>query len=106
MNFVGSILYAYLLFHTHIAPHFRANFDQELTLQLFLVSVMKCCGPATMLLMLLFFGFLHCWLNLWSEILNFGDRRFYTDWWNVSSWGDYYRKWNAVVHHWLNMYLF
>lgn len=105
-NWLGAILYTYILFQTCIAPHFRSNFDQPLTLELFLASVMKCCAPATMLLLLLFFGFLHTWLNLWSEILNFGDRRFYTDWWTVTGWGDYYRKWNAVVHHWLSTYMY
>jgi hypothetical protein len=30
-----------------------------------------------MILLLAFFAFLHCWLNLFGELLRFGDRMFY-----------------------------
>jgi sterol O-acyltransferase len=62
--------------------------------------------PGTMLLLLLFFGLLHSWFNLWAEILRYGDREFYTDWWNVSNFADYYRRWNIVVHEWLFHYVY
>ena len=62
--------------------------------------------PGTMLLVLMFFGLLHSWLNLWAEILRFGDREFYVDWWNVTNFADYYRKWNIVVHEWLFHYVY
>lgn len=53
-----------------------------------------------------FFGLLHCWLNAWSELLCFADREFYRDWWNSSSFAEYYRKWNGVVHDWLYAYVY
>jgi len=45
-------------------------------------------------------------MNLWSEILRFPDRAFYSDWWNSSEFGSYYRKWNIVVHDWLYYYIY
>jgi sterol O-acyltransferase len=56
--------------------------------------------------MLLFYGFLHCWLNAFAEMMRFGDRQFYSDWWNANSYGTFYRKWNVVVHEWLHAYIF
>lgn len=56
--------------------------------------------------MLLFYGFLHCWLNAFAEIMRFGDKQFYNDWWNANSYQTFYRKWNVVVHQWLHQYIF
>lgn len=35
------------------------------------------CVAGIMLLLLCFFAFLHCWLNLFAELLQFADRMFY-----------------------------
>ena len=62
--------------------------------------------PATVCLLLIFFGFLHSWLNAFAELLRFPDRVFYEDWWNVTEFGTYFRKWNGVVHEWLYYYVY
>ncbi|CAF4515426.1 unnamed protein product, partial [Rotaria magnacalcarata] len=46
---------------------------------------------------LVFYGFLHCWLNAFAEMLRFADREFYSDWWTATSWSSYYRTWNIVI---------
>ncbi|CAF4898324.1 unnamed protein product, partial [Rotaria magnacalcarata] len=53
-----------------------------------------------------FYGFLHCWLNAFAEMLRFADRQFYSDWWTATSWSSYYRTWNIVVHDWLYTYVY
>ena len=54
-----------------------------------------------------FFGvFFHLYLNLTAELLRFGDRNFYEDFWNSKSAKVYYRKWNHVVQNWLYVYVF
>lgn len=62
--------------------------------------------PSVIFLVMGFFGFLHSWLNLWSELTRFPDRAFYMDWWNSVEFGSYYRKWNIVVHDWLYYYVY
>lgn len=57
-------------------------------------------------LLTLFYGVLHCWFNIWAELLRFGDRNFYEDWWNVKDFAGYYRKWNIVVHEFLYYYIY
>lgn len=39
--------------------------------------------------------------ELVAEILRFGDRVFYKDWWNSSELGSYWRLWNVPVHVWM-----
>lgn len=40
-------------------------------------------------------------LNLLAEITDFGDREFYEDWWNCTTWEEFARKWNKPVHEFL-----
>lgn len=54
----------------------------------------------TYLWLLMFYAYFHLYLNLWAEILRFGDRVFYKDWWNSSEIGSYWRLWNMPVHLW------
>lgn len=39
-------------------------------------------------------------LNLIAEILRFGDRQFYRDWWNAESVAYFWKNWNIPVHTW------
>uniref|UniRef100_A0A0N5AZ98 O-acyltransferase n=1 Tax=Syphacia muris TaxID=451379 RepID=A0A0N5AZ98_9BILA len=71
-----------------------------------IVCIFPAIIPAMLCLMLLFYGLLHCWLNAFAELLRFGDREFYLDWWNSKSMAEYYRKWNLVVHEWLYAYIY
>lgn len=42
-----------------------------------LISPLHASVAGIMLLLLCFFAFLHCWLNLFAELLQFADRMFY-----------------------------
>jgi diacylglycerol O-acyltransferase-1 len=43
----------------------------------------------------------HQMLNLTGELLRFGDREFYRDWWNCKNLADFWRMWNMPVHNFL-----
>ncbi|CAJ0935594.1 unnamed protein product, partial [Mesorhabditis belari] len=62
--------------------------------------------PGVICLISLFYGLLHSWLNLFSEILTYADRHFYDNWWNSNNMAEYYRNWNLVVHDWLYNYVY
>ncbi|XP_060788614.1 sterol O-acyltransferase 1 isoform X2 [Neoarius graeffei] len=84
---------------------------RSVSMQLFNLRVMVLCIfnsilPGALILFLAFFAFLHCWLNAFAEMLRFGDRMFYRDWWNSTSFANYYRTWNVVVHDWLYYYVY
>jgi len=60
----------------------------------------------TYLWLLMFYSYFHLYLNFWAEILRFGDRVFYKDWWNSSEISSYWRLWNMPVHMWLVRHLY
>ncbi|CAJ0583601.1 unnamed protein product, partial [Mesorhabditis spiculigera] len=62
--------------------------------------------PGIVCLVTLFYGLLHSWLNMFSEILTYADRHFYDNWWNSNNMAEYYRNWNLVVHDWLYNYVY
>jgi sterol O-acyltransferase len=106
LNVLGTIFYTFIIFQRYCFPYFQESWKEEYNFRFVLISWFKVMIPGTMLLILLFFGMLHSWFNLWAEILRFGDKEFYTDWWNVSNFADYYRRWNIVVHEWLFHYVY
>lgn len=45
-------------------------------------------------------------LNGLAEVMRFGDREFYTDWWNSPSVGTYWRTWNKPMHHFIRRHVY
>ncbi|OEL13583.1 Diacylglycerol O-acyltransferase 1 [Dichanthelium oligosanthes] len=64
-------------------------------------TVLKLSLPNVYLWLCMFYCFFHLWLNILAEILRFGDREFYKDWWNAKTIDEYWRKWNMPVHKWV-----
>lgn len=60
----------------------------------------------TYLWLLVFYTYFHLYLNLFAELLRFGDRVFYRDWWNSGEVSAYWRLWNTPVHYWLVRHLY
>lgn len=106
LQVLGSLFYGYYVFVRLCIPQFRS-----ISLQLFDPRAMVLCVfnsilPGVLVLFLAFFAFLHCWLNAFAEMLRFADRMFYKDWWNSTSFANYYRTWNVVIHDWLYYYVY
>lgn len=47
-----------------------------------------------------FYNLFHVLLNILAEVLRFGDRKFYLDWWNCRNLEEYWKTWNLPVHFW------
>lgn len=73
----------------------------NLTLYIFAEYWLRLSIASTYLWLLAFYGYFHLYLNLWAEILRFGDRVFYGDWWNSATASAFWRLWNMPVHYWL-----
>nr|QNL10710.1 acyl-CoA: diacylglycerol acyltransferase [Haematococcus lacustris] len=63
--------------------------------------VLKLALPNMYCWLVMFYCVFHLWLNILAELLRFGDREFYKDWWNSSDVGSYWKQWNLPVHKWL-----
>ncbi|CAD8085668.1 unnamed protein product [Paramecium primaurelia] len=104
-NFFLCIYYGFILFRSFCKEPIL-QLRENLTLMNFIVTLFKLMMPSTFSLVLVFFGLLHSWFNGWAELLRFPDRTFYHDWWTASEFGQYYRKWNVVVHEFLYYYVY
>eukprot|EP00835_Amoeboradix_gromovi_P004055 NODE_296_length_11478_cov_0.345197.p2 type:complete len:308 gc:universal NODE_296_length_11478_cov_0.345197:10034-9111(-) len=60
---------------------------------LFFIHYFSLIMPGVMINFLVFYGFLHSWLNFTGELLRFGDRSYYSEWWTASTYSEYYRRW-------------
>lgn len=74
LNFLLVVGFVYLLFVVAVAPQFKHTALYPGDLQAFVLSVFHSMLPAALLLVLMFYGVLHSWLNMWAELLRFGDR--------------------------------
>ncbi|CAO2637337.1 Sterol O-acyltransferase 1 [Lemmus lemmus] len=102
----GCLFYVYYIFERLCAPLFRNIKQEPFSARVLVLCVFNSILPGVLMLFLTFFAFLHCWLNAFAEMLRFGDRMFYKDWWNSTSYSNYYRTWNVVVHDWLYYYAY
>nr|XP_033772266.1 sterol O-acyltransferase 1 isoform X1 [Geotrypetes seraphini]XP_033772267.1 sterol O-acyltransferase 1 isoform X1 [Geotrypetes seraphini] len=103
---LGCLFYAYYMFVRLCIPLFHNISQEPFNLRVLVLCIFNSILPGVLALLLAFFAFLHCWLNAFAEMLRFADRMFYKDWWNSTSFANYYRTWNVVVHDWLYYYTY
>ncbi|KAJ9167974.1 hypothetical protein P3X46_019560 [Hevea brasiliensis] len=68
--------------------------------------VLKLSVPNLYVWLCMFYCFFHLWLNILAELLRFGDREFYKDWWNARTVDEYWRMWNMPVHKWMVRHIY
>lgn len=100
-----AFLYSYI-YERHIKVHFGDFGKEELTTGSLIIKLFGMLMPCVIIYLCGFYLILHSWLNLTAELLRFGDRMFYRDWWTASNYEAYYRNWNVVVHDWLYEYIY
>ena len=71
-----------------------------------LERILKIALPNGCVWLLGFYAVFHSWLNLLAELLRFGDRLFYKDWWNCQDLAAYWASWNLPVHNWVMRHLY
>jgi len=53
-----------------------------------------------------FFALFQSFLNALAEVMRFGDREFYGDWWNSSDLRTYWTSWNKPVTHFMKRHIY
>ena len=71
-----------------------------------LERLLKLSIPTLYVWLCSFYCLFHCWLNILGELLRFGDRQFYREWWNATTIEQYWRLWNLPVHKWLARHVY
>uniref|UniRef100_A0A8C4EFK3 O-acyltransferase n=1 Tax=Dicentrarchus labrax TaxID=13489 RepID=A0A8C4EFK3_DICLA len=62
--------------------------------------LLRLAVPNHLMWLMFFYWFFHSSLNFTAELLRFGDRQFYKDWWNSESVTYFWQNWNIPVHKW------
>ncbi|XP_067370584.1 sterol O-acyltransferase 1 isoform X1 [Channa argus] len=106
LQVLGCLFFLYYMFVRLCVPRFHGISLQLSDLKAFVLCVFNSILPGVLVFLLGFFGVLHCWLNAFAEMLRFADRMFYKDWWNSTSFANFYRTWNVVVHDFLYYYVY
>ncbi|KAJ6661470.1 hypothetical protein lerEdw1_014379 [Lerista edwardsae] len=62
--------------------------------------LLKLAVPNHLIWLIFFYWWFHSSLNVIAEVMRFGDREFYRDWWNSESVSYFWQNWNIPVHKW------
>lgn len=62
--------------------------------------LLRLAVPNHLLWLIFFYWFFHSSMNFTAELLRFGDRQFYKDWWNSETVTYFWQNWNIPVHKW------
>ncbi|XP_017014172.2 sterol O-acyltransferase 1 [Drosophila takahashii] len=104
---VVAIAFLYAFIHErHIHEHFGQYGLEPMGPSQLILKLFGMMLPSAVIFLCGFYLILHSWLNFTAELLRFGDRMFYKDWWTSHTYDAYYRNWNVVVHDWLYEYVY
>jgi diacylglycerol O-acyltransferase-1 len=101
-------MFIWLLSAQYAAPVLRNSIDKIAVMDIasILERVMKLSTISLIIWLAGFFALFQALLNALAEVMQFGDREFYTDWWNSSSLGVYWRSWNRPVYLFMKRHVF
>lgn len=99
-EFFCLAVFMWLLSAQYATPTLRNSIDKIAVMDIasILERVMKLSTISLVIWLAGFFALFQSLLNALAEVMRFGDREFYTDWWNSSSLGTYWRSWNRPVY--------
>ena len=101
-------IFIWLASAQYAAPLLHNSLSRIATLDIFsiLERLMKLSTVSLVIWLAGFFALFQSLLNALAEILQFGDREFYEDWWNSPSVGTYWKTWNKPVYHFMKRHIF
>ncbi|KAK1795220.1 hypothetical protein P4O66_010395, partial [Electrophorus voltai] len=73
---------------------------QEMDYSRMMERLLRLAVPNHLIWLIFFYCFFHSSMNFVAEILRFGDREFYRDWWNSETVTYFWQNWNIPVHKW------
>lgn len=105
VEYIVSLSLMLILIQQYITPLILNTIpviqEENINYILLLERHLKLCLPNLYLWLFLFYSGFQCAPNIVSEVLCFADRKFYNDWWNSRTLGEYWKNWNLPVHNWL-----
>ncbi|RDI79079.1 hypothetical protein Vi05172_g10945 [Venturia inaequalis] len=105
---VGLSIVIWIASAQYAVPLLQNSLDHMAALDLVSIAerVMKLSTISMFCWLAGFFVLFQSSLNALAEIMRFGDREFYSDWWNVSSVRVYWTTWNKPVYHFMKRHVY
>ncbi|XP_051519078.1 diacylglycerol O-acyltransferase 1-like isoform X2 [Myxocyprinus asiaticus] len=73
---------------------------QDMDFSRMVERLLKLAVPNHLIWLIFFYWYFHSSMNLIAELMQFGDREFYRDWWNSETVPYFWSNWNIPVHKW------
>ncbi|XP_033914216.1 diacylglycerol O-acyltransferase 1a [Acipenser ruthenus] len=73
---------------------------QDMNYSRIIERLLKLAVPNHLIWLIFFYWFFHSSMNFVAELMQFGDREFYRDWWNSETVTYFWQNWNIPVHKW------
>lgn len=106
----GFVLSVFIWFASaqYAAPVLQNSLDKIASLDFpnILERLMKLSTISLVIWLAGFFALFQSFLNALAEVMRFGDRAFYDDWWNSESLGAYWRTWNKPVYQYFKRHVY
>ena len=104
----GLSVFIWLASAQYAAPVLRNSLNKMVSLDIasILERLMKLSTISLIIWLAGFFAVFQSLLNALAEIMLFGDRQFFTDWWNSPSVGTYWRTWNKPVYNFMRRHIY
>jgi sterol O-acyltransferase len=96
-----GLVTCYIMACEYIIPVFEMG--QRITI---VEAVLRMLIPIVFLSVIVFFSVWESMFSCFAELSRFADREFYKDWWNSTTFDEFNRKWNKVVHEFLFRHLY
>lgn len=105
---VALSVFIWLTCAQYAEPVLRNSLDKMATLDYpsIVERLMKLSTISLIIWLAGFFALFQSFLNMLAEILRFGDREFYGDWWNSTSLRQYWSSWNKPVYHFMRRHVY
>lgn len=97
---IASAQYAVPLLQNSLADISRLDLINMIERVLKLSTISTVCWLAG------FYAFFQAGLNALAEFMTFGDREFYSDWWNCSDVRSYWTSWNKPVSNFMKRHVY
>ncbi|ODQ53676.1 hypothetical protein SAICODRAFT_91538 [Saitoella complicata NRRL Y-17804] len=78
----------------------------DLRVSVIVERILKLSTVSIVIWLAAFFCIFQSILNALAEVIGFGDRSFYMDWWNAGSLGTYWRLWNRPVYNYMKRHVY
>jgi diacylglycerol O-acyltransferase 1 len=108
LEVIGLTVFIWLVVAQYASPLLRNSLDKMAVMDIASITerLMKLSTISLISWLAGFFALFQSFLNLLAELLRFGDRNFYDDWWNSTDLKQYWSTWNKPVYNFMRRHVF